>query len=177
MESVRRYISTKLKLKVNETKSAVARPQQRKFLGFSFTDGPKIRRKIAPKAIERFKERIVEITRQARSVSLKTTVATLAPLMRGWSSYFGFCDTPSVLEKLTRWIRRRLRCALWQQWKTPRRRRQALIQLGVPAALARTAAASGRGSWRMSGCEAVQQGLSNDHFRSRGLPSLSRVPT
>ena len=151
--------------------------QQRKFLGFSFTDGPNIRRRIAPKALERFKERIVTMTQQARSASLKTIVAQLAPYLRGWNSYFGFCETPSVLEKLTRWIRRRLRCALWQQWKTPRRRRAALIQLGVPAELARTAAASGRGAWRMSGCEAVQNGLSNDYFRSRGLPSLARVQT
>jgi len=177
MESMRGYITRKLKLKVNETKSAVARPQQRKFLGFSFTDGPNIRRRIAPKALERFKERIVKITQQARGASLKTIVAQLAPFMRGWNSYFGFCETPSVLEKLTRWIRRRLRCALWQQWKTPRRRRDALLQLGVPAELARTAAASGRGAWRMSGCEAVQKGLSNDYFRSRGLPSLARVQT
>jgi RNA-directed DNA polymerase len=174
MESVTRYITSKLKLKVNETKSAVARPQQRKFLGFSFTDGPEIRRRIAPKAITRFKERIGEITRQARSVSLKTIVVQLAPYMRGWGNYFGFCETPSVLDKLTRWVRRRLRCAIWRHWKTPHRRRTALIQLGVPAKLAREAAASGRGPWRLSGSQAVQMGLSNDYFRSRGFPSLSR---
>lgn len=173
MESVKRYITRKLKLKVNEAKSAVARPQQRKFLGFSFTEGPSIRRRIAPKALTRFKQRIVEMTRQARSASLKTTVAQLAPYMRGWNGYFGFCETPRLLEHLHRWIRRRLRCALWQQWKTPRRRCRALIQLGVPVRLARAAAASGRGAWRMSACHAVQMGLSNTYFRSHGLPSLS----
>jgi RNA-directed DNA polymerase len=177
MESVRRFITRKLKLKVNEAKSAVAQPQHRKFLGFSFTDGPDIRRRIAPKALERFKERIAGVIQPARRVSLKTTIAKLAPYLQGWNSYFGFCQTPSVLDKLNRWIRHRLRCALWQEWKTASRRRQALVDLGVPAELARTAAASGRGAWRLSGSYAVQRGLSNSYFRARGLPSLRCRPT
>src|SRR5207237_82109 len=109
MDSVTAFITKRLKLKVNEKKSAVARPQVRKFLGFSFTDGPVIRRRIAPKAIERFKQRIRDITRQARSVSLDTTMARLASYMRGWRGYFGFCETPDLLIKLTRWVRSRLR--------------------------------------------------------------------
>ena len=84
MDSITGFITQRLKLKVNDKKSAVARPQDRKFPGFSFTDGPVIRRRIAPKAVERFKERIREITRQAKGVSLETTMATLAPYMRGW---------------------------------------------------------------------------------------------
>src|SRR6266571_1290391 len=94
MESVKRFITQKLKLKVNEAKSAVARPQARKFLGFSITDGPSFRRRIAPKAITRFKERIRELTQYAGSVRLETTMAKLAPYMKGWRSYFGFCETP-----------------------------------------------------------------------------------
>jgi RNA-directed DNA polymerase len=176
MDSVRRYITNKLKLKVNEAKSAVAQPQQRKFLGFSFTDGPEIRRRIAPKALERFKERILGMIQPARGVSLKTIMAKLAPYLQGWNSYFGFCQTPSVLEKLNRWIRHRLRCAIWRQWKTATRRRRALIHLGVPAELARKAATSGRGPWRLSACLAVQQGLSNNYFHVRGLPSLWSHP-
>jgi hypothetical protein len=97
MDRITRFITQRLKLKVNDKKSAVARPQERKFLGFSFTDGPEIRRRIAPKAVERFKERIREITRQALGVSLETTIATLAPYMRGWRGYFGFCETPDLL--------------------------------------------------------------------------------
>src|SRR5678809_1762805 len=147
MESVTRFITEKLKLKVNETKSAVARPQQRKFLGFSFTDGPAIKRTIAPKALERFKERVRDITRQARSVSLDQTMAVLAPYMRGWRGYFGFCETPELLIQLTRWVRLRLRAALWRQWKTPRRRRAALIANGVSEWAARNTAGSGRGPW------------------------------
>ena len=110
MESVTRFITQKLKLKVNETKSAVARPQERKFLGFSFTDGPEVKRAIAPKALERFKKRIREITRRAKSVSLEATMAELVPYLRGWRGYFGFCETPEVLIGLIRWVRLRLRC-------------------------------------------------------------------
>src|SRR3979490_2610558 len=131
MESITRFITQKLKLKVNEAKSAVARPQERKFLGFSFSAGPEPKRVIAPKALDRFKQRIREITRRAKGVSMKTTIEVLAPYMRGWRSYFGFCETPEVLIALTRWVRLRLRAALWRQWKTPGRRRAALIALGV----------------------------------------------
>src|SRR5512132_3088552 len=131
MESITRFITEQLKLKVNETKSAVARPQQRKFLGFSFTDGPELRRAISPKALDRFKERIREITCRAKGVSIESTIKELARYLVGWRGYFGFCETPEVLVYLTRWVRLRLRCALWRQWKTARRRRAALIELGV----------------------------------------------
>src|SRR6476619_2432490 len=140
MESVTRFITQKLKLKVNATKSAVAPPQERKFLGFSLTDGSEVKRVIAPKALERFKKRIRDITRRAKGVSLETTIAELAPYMRGWRSYFGFCETPQELVNLTRWVRLRLRVALWRQWKTPRRRRAALLELGVRPRLARNTA-------------------------------------
>jgi RNA-directed DNA polymerase len=172
MNGITRFIKNKLKLKVNETKSAVARPQERKFLGFSFSDGPAPRRKIAPKAIERFKERIRDITKKARSVSLDQTMAILAPYMRGWRGYFGFCETPTVLIDLTRWVRLRLRDALWRQWKTPRRRRAMLLQLGVRGNLAAKTAASGRGPWLLAHSKALSIALSNEYFRSRGFPSL-----
>ena len=172
MESVKRFISKRLQLKVNEQKSAVARPQQRKFLGFSFSNGPQIRRTIAPKAVERFKERIREITRPARGRSLEQTMVVLAPYMRGWRGYYGFCETPDLLIQLTRWVRVRLRDALWRHWKTPRRRRAMLNQLGVHGELARKTAASGRGPWHLAHSKAVSIALSNAYFRSRGFPSL-----
>ena len=172
MESVTRFITNKLKLKVNEAKSAVARPQERKFLGFSFTAGPEVKRTIAPKALDRFKSRIREITRRAKSVSIETTIEELAPYMRGWRSYFGFCETPVVLQYLTRWVRLRLRAALWRQWKTPRRRRAALIALGVSPKLASNTAGSGRGPWSLARSKALSIGLSNAYFKSLGLPSL-----
>jgi RNA-directed DNA polymerase len=101
MESVTQFITQKLKLKVNETKSTVARPQKRKLLGFSFTAGPEVKRRIASKAVDRFKQRIREITGRAKGVSMETTMEELAPYMRGWRSYFGFCETPEVLVSLT----------------------------------------------------------------------------
>jgi RNA-directed DNA polymerase len=157
---------------VNETKSAVARPQERKFLGFGFPAGPEVKRVIAPKAVDRFKQRIREVTRRAKGVSMATTMAELAPYMRGWHSYFGFCETPGVLIGLTRWVRLRLRAALWRQWKTPRLRRAALLELRVHPRPARNTAGSGRGPWYLARAKALAFGLSNAYFRSLGLPSL-----
>jgi RNA-directed DNA polymerase len=172
MESISRFITQKLKLKVNEAKSAVARPQERKFLGFSFTAGPDVKRTIAPKSLDRFKQRIRDITRRAKGVGIKTTMEELATYMRGWRGYFGFCQTPEVLVALTRWVRLRLRAALWRQWKTPRRRRAALVANGVSASAARNTAGSGRGPWYLARSRALSTGLPNAYFRSLGLPSL-----
>ena len=157
---------------MNETKSAVARPQERKFLGFSFTAGPEVQRVIVPNALARFKQRIREITIRAKGVSMETTMAELAPYMRGWRGYFGFCETPGVLIGLTRWVRLRLRAALWRQWKTPRRRRAALLELGVRERLASNTAGSGLGPWYLAKAKALSVGLSNAYFKSLGLPSL-----
>ena len=174
MGSITRFITQRLTLKVNEAKSAVARPQERKFLGFSFSAGPDIKRTIAPKSLERFKRQIRDITSRAKGVSIKTTMEELAPYMRGWRDYFGFCETPEVLVALTRWVRLRLRAALWRQWKTPRRRRAALIALRVFGELCNTAH-SGRGPWYLARSKALSVGLSNAHFKSLGLPSLIEV--
>src|SRR6476469_7542484 len=172
MESVTRFSTQKLKLKVNEAKSAVAPPQERKFLGFSFTDGSEVKRVIAPKALERFKKRIREITCRAKSVSLEATMAELVPYLRGWRGYFGFCETPEVLIGLIRWVRLRLRAALWRQWKTPRRRRAALLELGVRPRMASNTAGSGLGPWYLARAKALSVGLSNAYFQSLGLPSF-----
>ena len=178
MESVTQFITQKLKLKVNEAKdpkgtgTPVARPQERKFLGFSFSAGPEIKRVIAPKALDRFKRRVREITRRAKGVSMKTTIEELAPYMRGWRGYFGFCETPEVLLSLTRWVRLRLRAAMWRQWKTQRRRREALMELGVRSRLASNKAGSGLGPWYLAKAKALSVGLSNAYFKSLGLPSL-----
>jgi group II intron maturase/pyridine nucleotide-disulfide oxidoreductase len=145
---------------------------ERKFLGFSFTAGPEVKRTIAPQALDRFKARVRAITRRAKGVSIETTIAALAPYMLGWRSYFGFCETPEALLYLTRWVRLRLRAALWRQWKTPRRRRAALLALGVPPPLASNTAGSGRGPWRLARTRALSAGLSNAYFKSLGLPTL-----
>jgi RNA-directed DNA polymerase len=172
MKSITHFITQQLKLQVNEAKSAVARPQERKFLGFSFTEGPEIKRAIAPRSLERFKRRIREITRQAKGANMKTIMAELASYMRGWRGYYRFCETPHVLQSLTRWVRMRLRAALWRQWKTPRRRRAELMARGVPERLASNTASCGYGPWRVIRTRALTIGLSNAYFRSLGLPPL-----
>jgi RNA-directed DNA polymerase len=172
MESVKRFITKKLKLKVNESKSAVAKPQGRKFLGFSFTGGKELKRKIAPKAIDRFKERVREITHESRGRGMEKVMAKLAQYLRGWRGYFGFCETPAVLRHLDSWIRRRVRCAFWRQWKTGRKRYAELVRRGVSRKSAAEAAGSRRGPWRVSQSPALDQALSNAHLASLGLPSL-----
>jgi RNA-directed DNA polymerase len=127
---------------------------------------------IAPKALDRFKHRVRDITRRAKGVSLETTIAELAPYMRGWRSYFGFCETPEVLIYLTRWVRLRLRAAMWRQWKTPRRRRAALLARGVRPRLASNTAGSRLGPWYLARAKALSVGLSNAYFKSLGLPTL-----
>ena len=172
MESVKRFITEKLKLKVNESKSAVAKPQARKFLGFSFTDGKEPKRKIAPKAIDRFKERIREITHRSRGRSMEQVTAELARYVRGWRGYFGFCETPSVLRRLDSWVRRRVRCAFWRQWKTGRKRYAELVRRGASREESAQTAGSRSGPWRVSQSPALHRALSNAYLTSFGLPSL-----
>lgn len=172
MESVKRFITEKLKLKVNESKSAVAKPQERKFLGFSFTSGKELKRKIAPKAMDRFKERVREITLGAKGRSMEQMMEELAQYLRGWRAYFGFCETSSVLRHLDSWIRRRVRCAFWRQWKTGRKRYAELVRRGVSRTSAMKTAGSHCGPWHVSQSPALDQALSNAYLTSLGLPSL-----
>ena len=117
MASVSQFLTQKLRLKVNEQKSAVAYPEERKFLGFSISnDGSE--RRIAPKALDKFKTRIRVMTRRTRGISLPQLIEDLAPYLYGWRGYFGFCQTPRVLTNLEAWTRRRLRSYLWRQWGT-----------------------------------------------------------
>src|ERR1700730_13051705 len=169
--SVNRFLTSKLRLKVNETKSAVARPEERKFLGFSISnDGSE--RRIAPKALNKFKAQIRDMTRRTRGISLPQLVKELAPYLLGWRGYFGFCQPPRVLTNLEAWIRRRLRSYLWRQWQNGPNRFQQLRRRGVPKFHAAVAAGSPTGFWRMSGHPAVQQALRNSSFDALGLPRL-----
>jgi RNA-directed DNA polymerase len=147
MQSVTSFIRRRLKLKVNEAKSAVARPQERKFLGFSFTGGAEVKRRIAPKAMLRCKRRVRELTRRTRGISLEQMTKELASYLRGWKSYFGYCQTPSVLQGLDQWIRRRLRSVIWKQTKR-------------------------RSSWRLANSPALSVPFPTAYFDSLGLPRL-----
>ena len=172
MESITRYITKKLKLKVNETKSAVGQPQERKFLGFSFTWEREPRRRIAPKAIARFKKRIRELTRRTRGVSIERMAEELSRYLRGWLGYFGRCQTPSVLERLEGWLRRRLRSVIWKQWKRGTVRFGELRKRGVGRELAAKTAGSAHGPWRLANSPALSIALPNAYFASLGLPRL-----
>lgn len=173
LESITRFLTTKLKLKVNQAKSAVAQPKQRKFLGFSFTGGKDARRRIAPKAILRFKERIRELTCRTRGISMEQRVKELSAYLRGWRGYFGFCQTPSVLDGLDQGLRRRLRSALWKQWKRGRTRFAELGKRGSGRDLAAQTAGSPHGPWRIAHSPAVSFALPNAYFDSLGLPRLT----
>lgn len=173
MASVTRFLSKKLKLKVNEQKSAVGRPGERKFLGFRFPSGQEPKRRIAPKALDRFKERIRELTRRTRGVSIERMAGDLTRYLRGWLGYFGNCETPSVLRRLEEWTRRRLRSAIWKQWKRGWTRFAELCKRGVEKKLAAQTAGSSHGPWRLANSPALSMALPNAYFDSLGIPRLT----
>ena len=173
MAGLKTFLAQKLKLTVNETKSAVARPTQRKSLGFTFHMGRHgVQRSLASKTLLRFKERVRVITQRTRGASLEQVITALRRYLTGWRGYFGFCETPSVLKHLEGWLRRRLRCLVWKQWKRGPARYKALRALGVGRDLAAQAAGSQHGPWRMSNSPALTKALGNRYLASHGLPSL-----
>jgi group II intron reverse transcriptase/maturase len=177
MGSIRRYVEGRLKLKVNEEKSAVDHPWRRKFLGFSFTnhENPLIR--VAPRSIERFKDKVRELTSRRRSMSLTERIHELNQYLRGWMGYFRLAETPNVFKKLDRWIRRRLRMCLLKQWKRGRTRVRELMALGILREEAAKIGGSRKGYWRLTQAPQVKIALGLDYFKSRGLFSLSSVPS
>jgi RNA-directed DNA polymerase len=173
MSSITRFITRKLKLKVNERKSAVAQPWERKFLGFSFTGGKEPKRRIAPKAISRFKDRIRELTRRTRGVSIERMAKDITQYLSGWLGYFGKCQTPSVLGKLEMWIRHRLRSVIWKQWKRGSVRFAELRKRGVGKDLAAQTAGSAHGPWRLANSPALSIALPNAYFDLLRIPRLT----
>jgi len=172
MEGLTHFITHRLKLQVNQAKSAVARPRKRKLLGFSFTGEREPRRRIAPKAIARFKERVREQTRRTRGASLQQMVKEITTYLRGWLGYFGDCQTPSVLHRLEAWLRRRLRSVVWKQWKRGRTRFRELRKRGVGKDLAAQTAGSPHGPWRIANSPALAIALPNAYFAQLGLPPM-----
>src|SRR5256885_640797 len=176
MTNVTRFLTRRLKLKVNEAKSAVARPVERKFLAFRFSKDKEPRRRIAPKALLRCKQKIRELTRRARGISLEQMLKELTAYLRGWKSYFGFCPTPSLLQNLDYWIRRRLRSMIWKQWKHGTVRFKELRRRDVSLGLAAKTSGSAHGPWRLANSPALAVALPNAYFASLGLPSLFDGP-
>lgn len=173
MTSVSAFIVRKLKLKVNSAKSAVARPRERKFLGFTFRKHKeRIKRAIAVKALARFKTKIRELTSRTRGGKLEDIVAQLTVYLRGWKGYFGFCETASVLRDLDSWIRRRLRSLIWKRWKRGTVRFGELVKRGGSRRVAAQMAHSAHGPWHLSRTAALSVALPNAYFKSLGLISL-----
>ena len=171
MRSITGFVERRLKLKVNAGKSAVARPQERKFLGFSFSRGPQIRRSVAKKSIVRFKQRVRELTQRTHGVH-RRGLKRLLDYLRGWRGYFGFCETPWMLRELEQWLRRRMRAAFWKQWKNGRNRVSELVKRGVDLRLAKSTVASEHGCWRLSHSRALSLALPTAYFDSLGLKLL-----
>jgi RNA-directed DNA polymerase len=172
MASIADFLVRRLKLRLNPAKSAVAVPWQRKFLGFSFTSG-RPRRRIAPQALARFKSRVRVLTRRTHGASLAQIIAELSRYLVGWRGYFGICETPSVLRGLDQWVRRRLRCIAWKQWKRGRTRFAELRRRGVGKNLAAQSAGSAHGPWRLSNSPALAIALPNAFLAALGLATLA----
>ncbi len=172
MEGLTHFLTTRLKLKVNAAKSAVALGSDRTFLGFSFTHGQRPRRRLAVKTLDRFRARVRTLTRRVRGVSLRQMVKELAAYLLGWRAYFGFCQTPTILRRLDKWVRRRLRAVVWKQWTRPGTRFRMLRKRGVNAKDAILTARSNRGPWRVTLTAALCWALPGAYFASLGLPYL-----
>jgi RNA-directed DNA polymerase len=175
LQSVTNWLAKRLRLTVNQAKSAVDRPWNRKFLGFTFTVQRK--RSIAPASKAKFKKRIRELTKRNRGSSLARVVSELRSYLLGWRGYFSFCQTPSVLRDFDSWIQRRLRCYAWKQWKTGRRRFAELRRLGIGKDLAAQTAGSRKRFWHISRSPALNMSLSRAHLIELGLPLLSQPAT
>ena len=174
MKSITKFLGERLRLKVNEAKSAVGKPWERKFLGFTFTNQKQCRRRIAPAALKRAKDKIRKMTSRKRGNHLKQIIEELTNYLRGWIGYFGYCETPTVLQELERWTRRKLRCLIWKRWKHGTTRFKRLRALGLTIRQARMGAGNGaHGPWRMSLTPAINEALSVSYFQSLGLPRLT----
>lgn len=173
MESITTFIERKLKLKVNHEKSAVDRPWKRKFLGFTFTPHrkePKVR--ISNQSIQRFKQRIREITSRKWSISMKDRLEKLNRYLIGWLGYYQLADTPSVLAKLDGWIRRRMRMVRWKEWKKVKTKHRNLTKLGIKPNQAWEWANTRLGYWRIARSPILDRALDNHYWLNQGLKSL-----
>ena len=170
--SLRAFLTTKLKLKLNEQKSAVSRVYRRSFLGFSFTSGKTPKRRIAPEAIKQFKKKVQQYTRASKGMSMERTMVNLSIYLRGWLSYFGLCQTPSVLRDLESWLHRRLRYAYWRQWRHGKNKGTQLRRLGIGYKLSINTAGTNKGPWHTSNSPALCIALSKEYFKRVGLPQF-----
>lgn len=172
LASLDSYLSSVLKLKVNREKSAVDRPWNRKFLGYTVTTNRRPRLKVAPESVKRFKGNIREVLRRGRGRNIRRVTAELLPKLRGWVSYFRLADVKVTFELLDQWLRRCLRCLLWRQWKRPKTRMKRMMALGLPKHRAWKSANNGRGPWWNAGASHMSHSLPTRCLSELGLLSL-----
>jgi RNA-directed DNA polymerase len=173
-DSVERYLTRKLKLVVNQAKSSVRRTDGLEFVGYQFTGyGGQMR--VSPKNLDKFKQRVRELTRRSCGISMTTRLKALGYYLRGWTGYFCLVPIKSFFVALDKWVRRRLRACFWKQWRKPSARIRNLMKLGLKRNEAVPFGSCSRGAWFMSRCESVQSTLTNSHLQSTGLVSLSEV--
>lgn len=172
MQSITRFLAKKLRLKVNKEKSAVDRPWNRKFLGYTMTPHHSPKLKVSPNSIKRVKARVKEIIRKGRGRSLPKVAGELTTLLRGWVNYFRLSQVKITFEELDQWIRRKLRSILWRQWKTPRTRAGKMIERGIEKARAFASAYNGRGPWWNAGASHMNAAVTAKWLQQQGLMSL-----
>lgn len=171
-ESVERYLTRVLKLKVNQQKSAVDQPYKRKFLGFSFVPGKEARIRLHPKSITRLKERIRQLTNPHWSISIQERIRKLNQYLMGWIGYFALAEAKKHLLRIEEWIRRRLRLCLWTQWKRVRTRYRELRSLGLSHNKALEIANTRKGAWRTTKTPHMHKALGVAYWQQQGLLSL-----
>jgi RNA-directed DNA polymerase len=172
MQGIRVFLEKVLHLRINEHKSAVARPWERKFLGYTVTRHREVRLTVARDSVLRLAQKVRVLMRAGRGRSLAHTIEELNPLLRGWIHYFQLSETRGVLAELDGWVRRRLRCLMWRQWKRFDTRVRRLRALGVSTEQARWGAGGGRGPWRNAGNRTMNRALPIVYFTRMGLVSL-----
>ena len=172
LASISHFLEKRLKLEVNQEKSAVDRPWKRKFLGYSMTVNKKPRLKVAKESAKRLKATLKQEFRRGRGRNLEKLIQTLKPKLRGWVNYFKWAEVKNVFEDLDGWIRRKLRCIMWRQWKRVLRRARNLMKRGIAEERAWKSATNGRGAWWNSGASHMNQAFPKKFFDKLGLLSL-----
>ncbi len=172
MASLTRFLEQQLKLKVNRAKSAVGRPWERTFLGYTMTWHRKPRLKAADMSVRRLKATLKEILRRGRGRNLQRVIEEVSPKLRGWIAYFRLAEVRGIFETLDGWIRRKFRCLLWRQWKRPFTRARRLMRRGLTESRAWQSATNGRGPWWNSGASHMNDAFRKSYFDRLGLVSL-----
>jgi len=172
MESIARFLGKRLRLMMNRDKSAVDRPWNRKFLGYTMTPHRRPKLKVAPGSVKRVKAHIREIVRKGRGRSLAKVIGEITPFLRGWVAYFRLSQVKNVFEEMDQWIRRKMRLILWRQWKRPRTRAKKVIRLGIDRARAYPSAYNGRGPWWNAGASHMNAAVPAKWLQHQGFMSL-----